>query len=62
MPLLALALQFPTRQPAIDITLTGPANPKEMKEALAALMMEIPSSVWSKVEMWHNQEQAAHAQ
>ncbi len=58
MPLLALALQFPTRQPAIDITLTGPANPEEMKEALAALMMEIPSSFWDKVEQWYTQEQA----
>ncbi|QGQ95010.1 aldo/keto reductase [Paenibacillus psychroresistens] len=58
LPLLTLALQFPVRQAAIDINLTGPANEGQLLATLAALTSEIPDSTWMKVENWYNQEQA----
>ncbi len=46
LTLLGLALRFPMRNPDIDITLTGPATPAELKEALNACQVEISAQTW----------------
>ncbi|HZT41577.1 MAG TPA: aldo/keto reductase [Chthonomonadaceae bacterium] len=44
--LLALALQYPLRNPGISITLTGPGDPDELQSTLRACRSEIPESIW----------------
>lgn len=44
--LLALALQYPLRNPGISITLTGPGDPEELQSTLRACQTEIPEAVW----------------
>jgi aryl-alcohol dehydrogenase-like predicted oxidoreductase len=46
VPLLALALHYPMRHPGISITLTGPADPEQLKATLAACAVEIDPAVW----------------
>ncbi len=46
VPVLAMALQFPLRNPGISIMLFGPGNPEQLQANSAALDEEIPESVW----------------
>lgn len=46
VPLLALALQYPMQHPGIAITLTGPANPDQLRSTLEACAFPIPPEVW----------------
>jgi len=47
--LLALALQYPLRNPGLSLTLTGPAQPDELQATVRACQSEIPESVWEKM-------------
>lgn len=47
--LLSLALQYPMPNPGINITLTGPASPKELDAALDACRAPLPDSVWQEL-------------
>lgn len=46
IPLLALALQYPMQHPGIAITLTGPANPEQLRSTLDACAVEIAPEIW----------------
>lgn len=47
LPLLAVVLQFPLRQPLIDCTLTGARSVPELQQNLDALTVPLPESVWT---------------
>jgi D-threo-aldose 1-dehydrogenase len=47
---LSLALQWPSRNPGVTLTLTGPANPLELATTVSALQAEIPEEAWSRLE------------
>jgi aryl-alcohol dehydrogenase-like predicted oxidoreductase len=47
IPLLALALHYPMCHPGISITLTGPADPEQLKTTLAACAVQIDPAVWA---------------
>ena len=47
---LALALQFPCRNARIDVTLTGPATPREVRSTVEALAVPVPEEAWSRLE------------
>ncbi len=49
IPMLALVLQFPLRQPLIDCTLTGARSVAELEQNLAALAVPLPPSVWDEL-------------
>ena len=51
LPLLALAMQYPLQNPAINITLTGAALPEELRATLDAIQYELPSEIWRLLEM-----------
>lgn len=44
---LAVALQFPLREAAMDIMLTGPASTAELQSTLDALSAPVPESLWA---------------
>ena len=46
LPVLALALQFPMRNPDISLTLTGAASPDELRATLDACTTKLPETVW----------------
>ncbi len=48
----ALALQFPLRNPHIDLTLTGPANSEQVASGLASLLDELDPVTWDRWEAW----------
>ena len=48
VPLLAVALRFPMRNPKIAITLTGPGTPDEWRTTRDALARPIPESLWQE--------------
>jgi|GEM_PF-816632 D-threo-aldose 1-dehydrogenase len=50
VPLLAVALQFPLRNAAIDITLTGPASAAEVATGIQALEATVPPALWEEWE------------
>lgn len=47
VPLLAAAVQFPLRHPAVAAVILGARSPREVEEDLAALEAEIPDELWS---------------
>lgn len=47
---LALALQFPCRNARIDVTLTGPATPLELRSTVKALAAHVPEEAWLRLE------------
>jgi D-threo-aldose 1-dehydrogenase len=49
IPLLALALQFPNQNPGVSITLTGPADPDQLRSTIDACTVEIPPQVWEEL-------------
>lgn len=49
LPLLALALQYPLRNPHINLSLTGPGSPEELRASLAACHREILPDVWQEL-------------
>ncbi|SEN80312.1 aldo/keto reductase [Paenibacillus sp. OV219] len=49
------ALQFPVRQPQIDITLSGPSIAADVTNTIASLERPIPESFWQQVGQWYDQ-------
>lgn len=49
LPLLALAQQYPLRNPHISLSLTGPGSPEELRATLEACRREIPPQVWQEL-------------
>ena len=49
LPLLALAIQYPMRNPLINMTLTGPASPDELLSTLNAATLAIPEPIWQEL-------------
>ena len=50
IPLLAAALQFPLRHPAVTSVLTGPRTAAELLENVDAFNLELPTDIWSELE------------
>ena len=50
IPLLAAALQFPLRHPAVTSVLTGPRTAAELLENVDAFNLELPSDIWAELE------------
>ncbi len=50
IPLLAAALQFPLRHPAVTSVLTGPRTAAELLENVDAFNLELPADIWSELE------------
>ena len=50
VPLLAAALQFPLRHPAVTSVLTGPRNVSELEENIAAFNSQLPADIWEELE------------
>lgn len=50
IPLLAAALQFPLRHPAVTSVLTGPRNVAELRENIDAFNSQLPDTIWSELE------------
>ena len=48
--LLAAALQFPLRHPAVTSVLTGPRNINELEENIAAFNYQLPENIWNELE------------
>lgn len=51
--LLRLALQFPSRNSDIDITLTGPSTVEELQSTLHALTSPLTPEEWGQWETWY---------
>jgi D-threo-aldose 1-dehydrogenase len=49
VPLVAAALQFPLRHPAVKVALTGARSPAEVDENLDAAAVPIPDELWSEL-------------
>ena len=47
--MLALDLQFCLREKRISSTLVGAANPAEVESDIAAVLEEIPESIWQEL-------------
>jgi aryl-alcohol dehydrogenase-like predicted oxidoreductase len=45
---LAAVLQFPIRNPGIDVTLTGPSNPDEIRATVRALHETVDRGLWEE--------------
>jgi D-threo-aldose 1-dehydrogenase len=58
VPLLAAALQFPLRHPAVASLLLGPRSVAELDESLDALTLEIPDYVWDELDSASRHENA----
>ena len=50
IPLLAAALQFPLRHPAVTSVLTGPRTAAELLENVDAFNLELPADIWAELE------------
>ena len=50
IPLLAAALQFPLRHPAVTSVLTGPRTEAELLENVDAFNSELPADIWAELE------------
>jgi D-threo-aldose 1-dehydrogenase len=50
IPLLAAALQFPLRHPAVTSVLTGPRTAAELLENVDAFNLELPTDIWAELE------------
>jgi D-threo-aldose 1-dehydrogenase len=50
VPLLAAALQFPLRHPAVPAVLVGARSPAEIEQSAALLEHEIPPTLWTVLE------------
>jgi D-threo-aldose 1-dehydrogenase len=50
IPLLAAALQFPLRHPAVTSILTGPRTAAELLENVDAFNSQIPADIWTELE------------
>jgi D-threo-aldose 1-dehydrogenase len=50
IPLLAAALQFPLRHPAVTSVLTGPRTAAELLENVDAFNLELPADIWGELE------------
>jgi D-threo-aldose 1-dehydrogenase len=50
VPLLAAALQFPLRHPAVTSVLTGPRTAAELLENVDAFNLELPADIWAELE------------
>ena len=48
-PLLALAMQYPLSNPAINITLTGAALPEELRATLEVVKQPFPADIWQRL-------------
>lgn len=48
--LLAAALQFPLRHPAVTSVLTGPRDVNELEENIAAFNYQLPENIWNELE------------
>jgi D-threo-aldose 1-dehydrogenase len=49
-PLLALAMQYPLTNPAINITLSGAAFPEELRATLEAVQLPLPADIWQSLQ------------
>ncbi len=47
IPLLAAALQFPSRDPRVDCTLLGASSSRQLQKTIDALAIEIPDPFWA---------------
>ena len=50
IPLLAAAMQFPLRHPAVTSVLTGPRTAAELLENVDAFNLELPADIWAELE------------
>ena len=50
IPLLAAALQFPLRHPAVTSILTGPRTAAELLENVDAFNSQLPADIWAELE------------
>jgi D-threo-aldose 1-dehydrogenase len=50
VPLLAAAIQFPLRHPAVAAVIVGARSPAEVEQGLDALSVAIPDELWADVE------------
>jgi len=50
VPLAAAALQFSVRSPLVDSTVVGVSRPERVQQTLDLLAVEIPESLWEKLE------------
>lgn len=50
IPLLAAALQFPLRHPAVTSVLTGPRTAAELLQNVDAFNLELPADIWAELE------------
>lgn len=50
VPLLAAALQFPLRHPAVTSVLTGPRNTRELLENIEHFNYQLPPDIWVELE------------
>jgi D-threo-aldose 1-dehydrogenase len=50
IPLLAAALQFPLRHPAVTSILTGPRTAAELLENVDAFNSQLPADIWTELE------------
>ena len=49
-PLIATALQFPLRHPAVTSVLTGPRTSAELRANAADFDLELPAGIWAELE------------
>jgi D-threo-aldose 1-dehydrogenase len=50
VPLIAAALQFPLRHPAVTSVLTGPRTAAELRSNAEDFDRDIPTHIWSDLE------------
>ena len=50
IPMLAAALQFPLRHPAVTSVLTGPRTAAELLENVDAFNLQLPADIWAELE------------
>lgn len=50
IPLIAAAMQFPLRHPAVTSVLTGPRNAAELKANADDFNFELPTDIWAELE------------
>jgi D-threo-aldose 1-dehydrogenase len=50
VPLIAAALQFPLRHPAVTTVVTGPRSEAELRSNVEGFNLELPSSLWTDLE------------
>jgi D-threo-aldose 1-dehydrogenase len=50
VPLLAAALQFPHRHPAVTTVIVGPRNREELETNIENFEYKLPDNLWSELE------------